>query len=113
MTTSDGLRVAVDVTPRLFSDALARALTHHHVEVVPLLEMNRTHTDDRVDVVDTSESEGSHLPADILIVRVSPGAGSSAVETAPANAANARVRTLDDLVAVIRRFAGSMGLTAT
>ena len=113
MTTGDVLRVAVDVTPRLFSDALALTLVHHHVEVVPLPGNSGTATDDRLDVVVTSQAAGHHLPADVLIVRVAPGAGSSCADTSPPEAADSRVRTLEDLVAVIRRFAEPMGLTTT
>ena len=113
MSTGDVLRVAVDVTPRLFSDALARALAHHHVEIVPLPEAREVATEDRLDVVVTSQAPRDDLPPEVLIVRVSPGSGASSTSTSSGEVASPRVRTLEDLVAVIRRFAGPMGLTAT
>ena len=99
------LRVAVDVTPRLFSDALTRVLEHHQVEVVTLPSGDAT--DDRLDVVVTSANTRGHLPADVLVVEVRPGAGpGNSTHTSPALNGDDAVRSLDDLMAIIRRFAG-------
>lgn len=107
MTTSGPLlTVAVDVTPRLFSDALTRALEHHDVKVVTLASTAAS-GDDHLDVVVTSSPGGNHLPPDVVIVEVRPGAGLN--PATPASSAMAQpdvVRNLDDLMALIRRFAG-------
>lgn len=94
-------RVAVDVTPRLLSDAVSRVLTDHGLEVVVQAD-ERTVED--CDVVVTSHSCPPEESG--VIVTVLPGgrAAGGAPASRPATAVPARVRTLNELVAAIRVF---------
>lgn len=93
--------MAVDVTPRLLSDAVSRVLADHGLEVV--IQADGRTTED-CDLVVTSQM---HLPEESgVIVTVLPGglAAGGAPPSRPATAVPARVRTLNELVAAIRAF---------
>ena len=97
------LRVAVDVTPRLFRDALTRVLQHHHVHVVTLAESGASPQDDRLDVVVTSADDTGQFPVDALVVELRhrpasrPASGSEELEGTEA------IHSLDELMALIDR----------
>ena len=104
--TSEGsrLRVAVDVTPRLFRDALTRVLEHHHVHVVTLPDDGAPPQDDRLDVVVTSADDTGQFPVDAVVVelRHRPAASNRTSGSAELESTDAIV-SLDDLMAVIDR----------
>lgn len=107
MEGTGGSRVAVDVTPRLLSDAVSRVLTDHGLEVV--VEPDERTLED-CDVVVTSHS---HPPEESgVIVTVLPGGRIADRRTPPrgATAEPARVRTLNELVTAIRVFIDAVAL---
>lgn len=94
-------RVAVDVTPRLLSDAVSRVLTDQGLEVVVHPDQR---TMDDCDVVVTSQTYPSEEPG--VIITVLPGGRTADGEatSGEAPAVPTRVRTLNELVAAIRVF---------
>ena len=103
--TNEGsrLRVAVDVTPRLFRDALTRVLEHHHVQVVTLPDSGVPPQDDRLDVVVTSADDTGQFPVDAVVVELRHRPAANDRTTGSADESPDAIVSLDDLMAVIDR----------
>lgn len=105
MTAGETLRVAIDVTPRLFRDALSRVLADNDIDVVVVPDDDRDRVALDCDVVVTTPGVAAPVSAHTLI-EVAPGSGDVTARRTASDDAALSVSDLDQLMSVLRRFAG-------